>query len=49
MAERALAEEWEVKPYGRNFNVPQCMVSQVLYNTTLRIGEAGFDQPVPKE
>ena len=49
MSERALAEEWEVKPYGRNFNVPQCMVSQVLYNTTLRIGEAGFDQPVPKE
>ena len=49
MSERALAEGWEVKPYGRNFNVPQCMVSQVLYNTTLRMGDAGFDHPVPKE
>ena len=49
LSERALAEGWEMKPYGRNFNVPQCMVSQVLYNTTLRIGDAGFDCPVPKE
>jgi len=49
MSERAIAEGWEVKPYGRNFKVPQSMVSQVLYNTTLRIGDAGFDQPVPDE
>ena len=48
MSERAILEKWDVKPYGRHFKVPQCMVSQVLYNTALKIGEAGFNEPVPK-
>lgn len=49
MSEKAIAEGWDIKLYGRNFKVPQSMVSQVLYNTTLQIGDAGFNQPVPEE
>lgn len=49
MFEKAIVEGWEVKPFQRNFNVPQCMVSQVLYNTTLKIGDEGFNRPVPRE
>jgi len=49
LSEKALVEGWEVKAYKRNYNMPQCMVSQVLYNTTLQIGNAGFDRPVPKK
>lgn len=48
MSEKSLAEGWEVKSFRRNFDLPQCMVSQVLYNTTLKIGDSGFNRPVPK-
>ncbi len=48
MAEKALSEGWEVKPYGRNFKVPQTMVSEVLYNMALQIGDAGFNAVIPK-
>lgn len=44
-AERALAENWQVKPYRRDFRCPQSIVSQVLFNTALRIGEEGFTLP----
>jgi hypothetical protein len=43
MAERAEAENWDVKPFRRNYQLPQSMVSQVLYNAVLKIGEAGFN------
>jgi len=49
MFERAAVEGWDVRPFQRNFNVLQCMVSQVLYNTTLKIGDEGFNRPVPRE
>jgi hypothetical protein len=42
ISERAVAEHWEVKPFGRNFKCPQTMISEVLYNSALRISEEGF-------
>lgn len=41
-AERAISEGWELKPYGRNFNCKQSVISEVLYNTLLRFGDNGF-------
>ena len=42
--ERAKAEGWDIKPYRRNFDCPQSMVSEVLFNAVLRIGEDGFNK-----
>jgi hypothetical protein len=42
--ERAKAEGWEIKPYRRNFDCPQSMLSEVLFNAVLRIGEDGFNR-----
>lgn len=42
ISERAVAEEWEIKPFGRNFKCPQTMISEVLYNSAIKLGEEGF-------
>lgn len=41
--ENALANHWEVKPYGRIKAIPQSLVSQVLFNKLLKIEEGGFN------
>jgi len=41
-SERALAENWEIKPYKRNYKLPQAIISEVLYNFALKLGEDGF-------
>lgn len=40
--ERAVAEGWDIKPYRRDFRCPMSMVSHVLFNSALRIGEDGY-------
>jgi hypothetical protein len=42
-ADRARAENWEVKPFKRNFNLPRSSISHVFFDVFLKIGEAGFD------
>lgn len=42
--ERAVAEQWDIKPFGRNFNCPQSMISEILYNSALQISDGGFNQ-----
>lgn len=42
-AERARAEGWSIKPYKRDRRCPQSMISQVLFNAALQIGEKGFE------
>jgi|ERR1041384_4122278 hypothetical protein len=44
-ADRAKAEGWDLKPYRRDFRCPQSMISQVLFDTALQIGERGFNSP----
>ena len=43
LSERAIAEKWEIKPFGRNFKCPQTVIGEVLYNNALRLGEDGFN------
>ncbi|WP_193085348.1 hypothetical protein [Halomonas sp. 3F2F] len=40
--ERALANEWEVKPFGRNYNLPQSSLSRVIFNIILGTDDGGF-------
>jgi len=40
--ERAVAENWEMKPYGRNYKCPQSIISEVYYNLALKLGDDGF-------
>lgn len=42
-ADRARAERWDVKGFRRNFNLPRSMMSFVLFDTFLGIGEEGFN------
>lgn len=41
--ERALANDWEVKPFGRNYNLPQSSLSRVIFNMILGTDDGGFD------
>jgi hypothetical protein len=43
-ADRARAENWEVKPFRRNFDLPRSSLSHVFFDVFLKIGEAGFNQ-----
>jgi len=40
--ERAIAEEWEIKPFRRNYKCPQSVLSAAFFNTVLRVGDDGF-------
>ena len=46
-AERAQADKWDVKKYRRDRNCPQTVVSEVLFDTALKIGSDGLDE-VPR-
>lgn len=43
IAERSLAEGWMIKPFHRDYRNEQSMVSQLLYDRVLQIGEKGFE------
>lgn len=42
--EKAIAEQWDVKKYGRDYNYPQTLISEVFFNNLLSIGNRGFDE-----
>ena len=48
-ADKARAEGWAVEPYRRNFNLPRSMLSQVLYDVMLKIGEKGFNEVITED
>lgn len=41
--ERAIAQGWDVSKYGRDYNYPQSIISEVYFNRVLKIGDKGFD------
>jgi hypothetical protein len=43
-ADRARADNWVIHPYRRDTRRPQTIVSKVLFDTVLQIGEDGFNQ-----
>lgn len=40
--ERALAEKWDLKGYSRIRELPETLISQVLFNSIMRISTLGF-------
>lgn len=45
-ADRARAEQWDIKGYKRNFALPRSQLSYVLHDVFYRHGDAGFTQPI---
>jgi hypothetical protein len=44
--ERALANNWSLKPYNRDFNLPQSSLSRLLFNTILKTDDGGFSRNI---
>jgi hypothetical protein len=45
-ADKARLQGWDVKSFRRNFNLPRSMLSYVLYDVMLKIGNQGFTEPI---
>lgn len=41
---RAIAEKWTLKPYRRNFALPESIFSEVLFNSIMQISSLGFTE-----
>ena len=41
--ERAIAQNWDISKYGRDYNYPQSIVSEVFFDRVLKIGDRGFN------
>lgn len=48
-ADKSRTEGWPVVAFRRNFNLPRSMLSYVLYDVMLKIGEKGFNEIIFKE
>lgn len=44
--DRALAENWNVKSYGRRFDLPQSALSRLIFNNLLGTTDGGFNMPL---
>jgi len=44
--DRARAENWVVTPFRRNHELPRSMISYVLYDDFLKVGDDGFNVPL---
>lgn len=40
--ERSLANDWDVKSFSRNYNLPQSSLSRIIFNTLLGTDDGGF-------
>jgi hypothetical protein len=45
-ADQARAQGYELLPFKRNFDLPRSMISYVLFDVLLKIGEHGFTDPI---
>lgn len=41
--ERAVANDWDVKPFHRNYNLPQSSLSRIVFNMVLGTDDGGFE------
>lgn len=41
-SEKAHVEKWDVKGYGRDYNYPQTIISEIFFNSVLQVGDKGF-------
>ncbi len=44
--EQALAHDWDVKAFSRNYDLPQSSLSRIIFNTLLGTDDGGFNQPL---
>ncbi len=44
--EQSLANDWDVKTFKRNYNLPQSSLSRIVFNTVLGTDDGGFKQPL---
>ena len=42
MAEQAVAERWDLKPFRRDRRAPQSMMSHVLFSLALQLPDSGM-------
>lgn len=47
--ERAVAENWTLKAYSRRIDVPQSIISEVLFNSIMQISTLGFSEVPTKD
>jgi hypothetical protein len=45
-ADHARVHGWDVPPFRRNFDLPRSMISYVMFDVLLKIGERGFSDPI---
>ncbi len=45
-AERYLANDWEAKNFGRDFNCPQSVLASTFFNAVVGVGDDGFNMPM---
>jgi len=45
-SEKAKAEGWDIKGYGRDYNYQQSIISEVFFNNILKIGDNGFKHKI---
>jgi hypothetical protein len=46
--EQAIANNWDVSAFRRNYDRPQSVISQVVFNTCLKTDDGGFSLPMYK-
>src|SRR5690554_5583901 len=44
--EQALANDWDVKAFNRNYDLPQSSLSHIIFNVLLGTDDGGFKQPL---
>lgn len=44
--EKALVNNWELKEYSRDYNLPQSSLSRLVFNTILKTDDGGFKQNI---
>lgn len=42
--EKSIVNKWEVKPFKRNYNLPQSVLSRIVFDTILGTDDGGFNQ-----
>ena len=47
--ERSIANNWELKPYERNYDLPETTVSRLFYSVVLGLGDIGIKQKINRE
>ncbi|WP_431814430.1 hypothetical protein [Limosilactobacillus portuensis] len=42
--QRAIAEDWNLRNFGRNYNLSESMLARTLYDGILKIGNEGITE-----